>query len=283
MSKQEPTPNNFKTKAVAGVMKATQKVQDMELPIHLLIPNIATIVALCLGLSAVRFALLGKFDMSLLALFGAAFFDALDGKLARLLKAETQFGAQLDSLADFANFGIAPTFVLYIFAFQKDQGMGWTICLFFAICQSLRLARFNTQMHTKTRKLPANFFVGVPAPMGALVGLYPMILEFALPVHFTTFVHIFFFGCAGCLMISRIPTYSFKSVRVTRSMRLPILVLSILAIAALINATWITLSVLIALYIISIVFSWLHFRTMRVKGKKQSKQKFSWPSFLSKN
>ncbi|MDC0344704.1 phosphatidylcholine/phosphatidylserine synthase [Alphaproteobacteria bacterium] len=263
--------HTLKKKAVAKVKKATLKVQEMELPLHMLLPNLATIVALCMGLSAIRFSFQGRMHAAVLALLAAAFFDAVDGRLARLLKAESEFGAQFDSLSDFAAFGVAPAVILYISTLHALPKWGWTFCLFFSVCQAIRLARFNAHLQQAKRKLPANFFVGVPAPMGALIALYPTFIEFVTHSQLHPIVHMIGLLVAGCFTVSRIPTYSLKSIHITQGMRRPVLIGAGFTIAAVINATWPTLLFATTLYLISIPFSWIQFRSMRHSQK--------WPKF----
>ncbi len=150
-------------------------------PLRLLLPNIVTLLALCLGLTAIRFAMDGKIDWAVMAIAGAAVLDGLDGRIARALKGTSRFGAELDSLADFVNFGVAPALVLFVADLHAAKSFGWVAALMFAMACALRLARFNVMLDDPDQ--PAwrkTFFVGMPAPAGAVVGLLPIYLRFAL-------------------------------------------------------------------------------------------------------
>ena len=149
------------------------------LPIRTVIPNALTVLALCAGLTAIRFALEAKFEAAVAAIIVASVFDALDGRVARFLKGTTRFGAELDSLTDFVNFGVAPVIVLYLWSLGEIGGIGWIAVLGYAVCCALRLARFNVALEDPDKPAwSANFFVGVPAPAGALLVMLPLYLDF---------------------------------------------------------------------------------------------------------
>lgn len=237
-------------------------VRLQEFSLARLIPNIVTIGALCSGLSAIRFAMLERFDVAVIAILVAAFLDGLDGRLARLLKATSEFGAEMDSLSDFISFGVSPAVVLYMLSLNKWGGLGWSVSLFFAVCMAFRLARFNVMniVHkdeTATNGKPSPYFLGMPAPAGALTALLPLILNIALEDQF--FIHPSICACllifAGLIMISRLPTFSFKSMTIRRQWALPILVTAAIFITALINSPWETLSIIIILYLLTIPIS----------------------------
>ena len=169
-------------KKVSKFERSKERLQKLSFA-HLL-PNMATVIALCIGLSSIRFALLARYDYAIIAIIVAAFFDAMDGRLARLLGAASDFGAELDSLSDFISFGVAPAVVLYILTMNAWAGLGWTISLFFVVCCGLRLARFNTTLRASSIKedpvWAKKFFIGVPAPAGAMIALFPLILYQAI-------------------------------------------------------------------------------------------------------
>ena len=218
-----------------------------------LVPNAATIVALCIGLSSIRFALMGRYELAVVAILMAGIFDALDGRLARLLGVASDFGAELDSLSDFVSFGVAPAVVVYIASLGHWRGIGWAFSLIFAVCMALRLARFNIQsrLDKDDSPVPAGYFVGVPAPAAAWVGCLPLIVGFALELETplpTIFHSVFILGSA-ILMVSRVPTFSLKTVRVPRKMVGFILLLFGIFITALINALWETLALLGFVYL----------------------------------
>ncbi len=229
-----------------------------------LLPNAVTVLALCSGLSAVYFALAGHFGLSVAAVGTAALCDALDGRLARLLDASTRIGAELDSLADLVSFGVAPALVIYIWALD-GYGFGWAVALVFAVCMALRLARFNTLIDVEDDVPYAKeFFVGVPAPAAALVAGIPLYvtLEFG-PGWWSTpaLVGVWAVAVAG-LMVSRLPTVSFKTVRVPARFIAPLLVLVGLGTAVLVTAPFLGLAVVAAVYLALLPYTMYRHRWM---------------------
>jgi len=232
-----------------------------KLPLNTLAPNILTIIALCSGLTAIRFAMLGQFKFAVLAIATAAFFDMLDGRVARLLKGASKFGAELDSLSDFLSFGVAPAMVLYFWTLH-DLGAGgntgWLVVLAFAVCAALRLARFNTALDDDTKPVwTGSFFTGVPAPAGAGLSLLFLIINLELESSFfaSPYLNAIWMLCIGGLMISRVPTFSFKRVRVKREYVGVVLLVAGLLVAALVNQPWYTLAALELAYLASIPLS----------------------------
>lgn len=227
-----------------------------------MIPNLATVMAMCMGLTAIRFAFLHKFDLAAGAILIAAVLDALDGRLARLLGASSEFGAELDSLSDFVSFGVAPSIVMYFFSLHYWQGIGWSVCLFFAVCTGLRLARFNISSRNPEKPSWSHkFFTGVPAPAGALIGLFPLILYHSLDSRWPAapWLSAPFLIASGILMISVIPTFSFKTAHISPPFVLPLLVVMGLAISFLLSAPWETLTVMILIYLILIPVGFFFF------------------------
>lgn len=224
-----------------------------------IVPNIMTMAALCAGLTAVRYALDGRWRSAVVAILVAAVLDALDGRVARLLSGSTKFGAELDSLADFISFGVAPALVLYLWTMRAAGDIGWALVLLYAVCCALRLARFNTmQPETGQAMPPSSFFVGVPAPAAAAIVMVPMAISFQqnLPRFFNEpAVCGVVLVSVSLLMVSRIPTYSFKRLRVPHRLVLPILLLAGVFLVSLVTVFWATLTVLGMLYLISIPFS----------------------------
>ncbi len=213
------------------------------LPIRTVIPNALTVLALCAGLTAIRFGLEGRFEASVVAIIVASVFDALDGRVARFLKGTSRFGAELDSLTDFVNFGVAPVIVLYLWSLSAIGGIGWIAVLAYAVCCALRLARFNVALEDPDKPAwSANYFVGVPAPAGALLVMLPLYLDFiGLPVLRDLPLLVAVLCCAvAFLMVSRVPTFSGKrmSLRIDREMVLPILVLVGVVAAVVMNYPW---------------------------------------------
>ncbi len=217
-------------------------------PLRMVLPNMVTLLALCSGLTAVRLALDDRLELAMLAILLAAFLDAIDGRLARLLKGTSRFGAELDSLTDFVNFGVGPALILYQSSLSEIGNLGWIASLLYAICAGLRLARFNAALDTEGPDHSADFFIGVPAPAGALLALLPM--YFALlggdwltgsPVLVAAYI-----VAIGLLMVSSLPTFSGKRLgaRLPKDSVLPLMVAGVAGVALLAAFTW---HVLIAL------------------------------------
>lgn len=209
-------------------------------PFRMIAPNMITLMALCLGLTAIRLAFEGKFEPAVIAIVAAAFLDGIDGRVARLLKGTSRFGAELDSLADFVNFGCAPALILYSFALKDLRSVGWIVALVFAIAMALRLARFNAMLDDPNR--PAwkkDFFVGMPAPAGALTVMLPLYLHFlGLSLdRWAAPVVLGYMLCIALLVVSTVPTFSGKTMgkRVPREWVLPIFLVVVVAFGLLIN------------------------------------------------
>jgi CDP-diacylglycerol--serine O-phosphatidyltransferase len=224
------------------------------LPFNRLLPNILTVLALCAGLTSIRFALQERWQTAVICILLAALLDALDGRIARRFGGATKFGAELDSLADFVSFGVAPAVSLYLWSLNRFGGFGWVIALVFAVCAALRLARFNSRLGaTDLPSWAPNFFTGVPAPAAAASALLPMMLSFELGDGFRhPFVVMIAAVGVAILMISRLPTYSFKQFRVPHRYVLPMLLAVGLIAALVMTVTWITLSVVVLIYLATI-------------------------------
>jgi CDP-diacylglycerol--serine O-phosphatidyltransferase len=228
----------------------------------MLAPNILTILALCSGLTAVRFALLEQWKFAVVAVAIAALFDMLDGRVARLLKGASKFGAELDSLSDFVSFGVAPAMVLNFWTLQDLGGghgsTGWLCVLAFAVCTALRLARFNTALDdTDKPQWTGSFFTGIPSPAGAGLSLLFLIVNLELDSDFlrSPALNALWLLLIGGLMISRLPTFSFKRVRVKREhVGLVLLGVGILA-AGMLSQPWYTLAAIELAYLGSIPFA----------------------------
>ena len=229
------------------------------LHINRMIPNVLTLLALAAGLSALRFALQEKWELSVYAILVAAILDGLDGRIARILKGASRFGAELDSLSDFLCFGVAPALTLYLWALVDAGRIGWALVLLLCICCALRLARFNTT-DTDEDEGPAwsrNFFVGMPSPAGAGLALFPLVLWFQTEAEFLRHPLIVgsFMLAASLLLVSRVRTFTFKKIRVAQSWVLPAMLGIGLYLALLFSEPWITLTLTLAAYIASIPFS----------------------------
>lgn len=251
----------------------TKKI--VELPISRLFPNIVTIIAICFGFTSVRYALNEQWDVSVSFIVIAGFLDVIDGRLARFLKATSNFGAQLDSLADFVNFGIAPALTLYLWVLNQIEikGLGWVFSLTYVICTSIRLARFNSDAIEEGKPEWKNgFFVGIPSPAGAGLAILPMMLSFETDV--MRFLNPYFVGIylvvIGIMMASRIPTFATKRL-VIRKENIPlVLVLAGLIIASITIKPWVFLPLFGIIYIISIAFSISYYKKLQSKNKNIS-------------
>ncbi len=220
-----------------------------------LIPNAITVGALCAGLSGIRFAMDGRWEWAVTAIVIAAILDGLDGRMARLLNGTSKFGAELDSLSDFVAFGVAPAMIVYLWVLNAWGAFGWTICLAFAVCMALRLARFNTMLaDPNPPKWQGHFFVGVPAPAGAGLALLPLMIHFQVGDGWfdNPFVGAGTMAFVAFLMVSRIPTFSAKKIHLPRGWMVPALVAVGLIFAGLINAPWATLVALGLAYLAAI-------------------------------
>ena len=239
------------------------------LAIHRLIPNILTVLALCCGVTAIRFAAQGRLETAVLFIVLAAIFDGLDGRMARLLKSTSAIGAELDSLSDFVSFGVAPAMALYYWSLQSLGGIGWGIALVYAICCGYRLARFNIKSGV-TSDVPSythNYFTGVPAPGGAGLVMIPMMLSFGSGTdfsHYTPLIGAWSLG-VGFLMASTLPTFSIKRFKVPQRYVLPTLLVVGLTMASMISDPWLTLSTVGVIYLASICFSiWSYHRLQKM-------------------
>lgn len=270
--------------------RATAKLQELsqELSFIRMIPNLATVAALCTGLSSIRFAMLERFEWAVVAILIAAFLDGIDGRIARLLKATSDFGAELDSLSDFICFGVGPAVVIYMLTLNELGGFGWGVTLFYSVCMGLRLARFNAmtiqQQREKTddqdekmKQSPImiagknKFFVGTPAPAAAFIALFPLMIYLAFDIDWilNPVVYTFFMILSAVLMVSRIPTYSFKSLKIPRSWVVPSLVVAALLMAMVISAPWVLACAIVLAYLITIPFSIMAFRKLKALEKQE--------------
>ncbi len=235
------------------------------IPVRRLAPNLVTLLAMCAGLTGIRMAFENRYALALAAIVFAAILDGIDGRLARFLKGTSRFGAELDSLSDFVNFGVAPALILYFWGLHELKSAGWIAAMVFAICAGLRLARFNVMAEEPDRPVwTNNFFVGMPAPAGAITVLLP-IYAVLLGIPRSTFLiwlTLFYTLGIAWLMVSRLPVYSGKRVgkRVPPEMVPPLIVVVVLSIALLIAYPWIVLTAGTLAYLVSLPFGWLSYR-----------------------
>lgn len=242
-------------------------------PLSRLFPNMVTIAGLCCGLSAVRFALDGKFETAVALIVAAMVIDGMDGRIARFLNSTSVFGAHLDSLSDFVCFGVSPLLVLYRWKLEILTGIGWAVVLFFAVCCALRLARFNTNLaEEKTEPWQKKFFVGVPAPAGAMLALMPLVASFAIeaPLFGSPQLCAVWVVIVAVLMASRIPTFAAKKLIIRHEWVLPIMLAGGFAIVLIIIAPWVMLNVVGIGYCFLIPVSVLHYRKLAKQNRSVS-------------
>jgi CDP-diacylglycerol---serine O-phosphatidyltransferase len=243
------------------------------IPVRTLVPNIITLLALCAGLTAIRMAFENRYVLALAAIVFAAFLDGIDGRLARFLKGTSRFGAELDSLADFVNFGVAPALILYFWGLHDLKSAGWIAAMVFAICAALRLARFNVMVDDPDKPAWAsNFFVGIPAPAGAITVLLPIYVALlGLPrSEWLSWLTLVYTLVIASLMVSRLPVFSGKRVgtRVPPEMVGPAVVVAVLFIALLIAYPWIILTAGTLAYLGALPFGYLSYRRYERRSRE---------------
>ena len=243
-------------------------------PLIHLVPNAFTVASICFGLSAIRYGLDGRYQTAVIMIILAAIFDGLDGRSARLLKITSKLGAELDSLADFLSFGVAPAFLIYLWTLNEAKGLGWAVALFYVICAALRLARFNSELEDPDRPpWMTRFFTGMPAPAAAGVVIIPMMLTFALG---QTWPQIWWLNAlvmvfVALMMVSTVPTFSIKmmTTRVKPHFMLPTLVGIGAIITALVNVPWWTLLTVAFIYLVSLPISILTARNLAAQAESK--------------
>ena len=233
------------------------------IPVRMLVPNVITLLAICAGLTAIRLSTEGHMELAVAAIVFAAVLDGIDGRVARMIKGQSKFGAELDSLADFVNFGVAPGLILYFWQLHELGNGGWIAAMVFAISGGLRLARFNATMDDPNKPpFAVNYFTGVPAPAGAIIALLPVYLGFlGVPKPPATLTALYTLLIAF-LMVSRLPVFSGKTIRmrVPPEMVLPVFVSVIFFIALLVGYPWHILSAGSVLYLLSLPAGWKSYR-----------------------
>jgi CDP-diacylglycerol---serine O-phosphatidyltransferase len=240
------------------------------IPVRTLLPNLITLLALCAGLTAIRLAVEDKLEWAVAAIVFAALLDGIDGRIARMLKGASRFGAELDSLADFVNFGVAPALMLYFWTLHELKSAGWIAGMVFAICTGLRLARFNVMIEDPDKPAwAANFFTGIPAPAGAITVLLPIYVYFlGMPrLSFTAPVTLVYTLAIAFLMVSRLPVFSGKRVgkRVAPEMVLPVCVAVVLFFALLVAYPWVVLTIGTIAFLASLPLGWMSYREYQRK------------------
>ena len=231
-----------------------------------ILPNILTIAGVCLGISSIKFSLDLNFNMAVIFITLAAILDALDGRIARLIKGTSEFGKELDSLTDFVSFGIAPAFILYFWELNNYGKLGWAITLIYSVCCVLRLARFNLTKIETSEEWKNNFFEGIPSPAGGVLVLMPLILSISefefLNFNYQIIVPIMFI-IVSILLISKIPTYSFKRIAVPRSASIFLLFGIILFFGLLLVYTFNVIALSAAIYLLLLPVSFIHYQKIK--------------------
>ncbi|MBL4800353.1 MAG: phosphatidylcholine/phosphatidylserine synthase [Emcibacter sp.] len=243
-------------------------------PIRSLVPNSITVLAICAGMSAMRFAILGRWEGAVLAVLVAGVLDGLDGRIARLLKGTSKFGAELDSLSDIVSFGVAPAVIMYSWVLKDVKGIGWLLALIFTTAMALRLARFNTMSADETINAEErqDYFSGIPAPASAALALWPMILYFLTDMEFfrNPVFCIVYMGVIAGLTVSNVPTFSFKKMSIKREYVLFYLLGIAIFATMLVTNIWATMSVVGLVYIITIPMAGVYHRRKFGKPSRPS-------------
>ncbi len=241
--------------------------RQRHVPIRMLVPNLITLMGLSAGLTAIRMGIEHRYELAIAAILIAAVLDALDGRVARMMKATSKFGAELDSLADFVNFGVAPAIIIFTWALDDLRSIGWIAVLIYALCAALRLARFNVALEDEDAPgWSKNFFSGMPAPAAAIIVLLPLYFSFlGVPgvdvLKPLILLHVLF---VALMMVSRVPTFSGKLIgaRIDREYVLPLLVVSVILAALLFTYNWAMLILGSLAYLAVIPYSYMRYRSL---------------------
>jgi len=238
---------------------------------RVILPNMFTLIGVCIGLSSIKFAFDGNFTLSVIAIIVAAIIDGLDGRIARLIQGTSKVGKELDSLTDVISFGVAPAFIMYFWKLNELGRVGWLICLIYVICVALRLARFNVNSGQEP-SWRDNFFEGVPSPSGGVIVLMPLIYSLSdiqiLKVNYELLVPILFV-VVSILLISKVPTYALKKISVPRNMTIFLLLGVVLYFGLLLIYTFNAIVISGLIYFIIIPISYIHFNNLNKKFKGQ--------------
>ena len=251
------------------------KLQDKNIKLvsnkktRVILPNILTLVGVCIGLTSIKFAFDGKFELSIIAVIVAAIIDGLDGRIARLIKGTSKVGKELDSLTDVISFGVAPAFIMYFWALSETGRVGWLISLIYVVCVALRLARFNVSSNEES-SWKDNFFEGIPSPAGGILVLMPLILSISefkfLNLNYQLVVPIMFIF-VSILLISKIPTYSFKRIVVPRSASIFLLFGIILYFGLILVYTFNAIIISGVIYLLMVPISSMHYLMIKKNAK----------------
>ena len=232
---------------------------------RVILPNMLTLIGVCIGLTSIRFALDGKFEFAIIAIIFAALIDGLDGRIARLIKGTSKVGKELDSLTDMISFGVAPAFIMYFWKLNTLGRFGWLVCLIYVICVALRLARFNVNSNQEP-SWRDNFFEGVPSPAGGILVLTPLIVSVTnfdyMPLNYDILVPIFFI-ITSLLLISKIPSYSFKKIIIQRKTTIFFLFGIVLFFGLLLIYPFNVIAISSIIYLLMLPISFFHFQKLK--------------------
>ena len=232
---------------------------------RVILPNMLTLIGVCIGLSSIRFALDGKFEFAIIAIIFAALIDGLDGRIARLIKGTSKVGKELDSLTDMISFGVAPAFIMYFWKLNTLGRFGWLLCLVYVICVALRLARFNINSNQEP-SWRDNFFEGVPSPAGGILVLTPLIISLSgfnlFQLNYELIVPTFFI-LTSLLLISKFPTYSFKKIVIPRRTTIFLLFGIVLFFGLLLIYTFNVIAISAVIYVFLLPVSFFHFQKIK--------------------
>ena len=241
---------------------------------RMLLPNMLTLIGVCIGLTSIRFALDGRFELAIIAIMFAALIDGLDGRIARLIKGTSKVGKELDSLTDMISFGVAPAFIMYFWKLNTLGRFGWLLCLVFVICVALRLARFNINSNQEP-SWRDNFFEGVPSPAGGILVLTPLIISLSgfdfFQLNYDIIVPIFFVT-TSFLLISKFPSYSFKKIVIRRRTTIFLLFGIVLFFGLLLIYTFNVIAISAIIYLLLLPISYVHYQKIKNKYEKDKIQ-----------
>ena len=241
---------------------------------RMILPNMLTLIGVCIGLTSIRFALDGRFEFAIIAIIFAALIDGLDGRIARLIKGTSKVGKELDSLTDMISFGVAPAFIMYFWKLNSLGRFGWLLCLVFVICVALRLARFNINSNQEP-SWKDNFFEGVPSPAGGILVLTPLIISLSgfdfIELNYNLIVPIFFV-ITSFLLISKFPSYSFKKIVIPRKTTIFLLFGIVLFFGLLLIYTFNVITISALVYLILLPISYFHFQKIKKKHENDKIQ-----------
>ena len=242
--------------------KNNLKVISEKKNVRMILPNMLTLIGVCIGLTSIRFSFNGQFDLAIIAIIFAALIDGLDGRIARLIKGTSKVGKELDSLTDMISFGVAPAFIMYFWSLSALGRFGWLLCLIYVICVALRLARFNVNSN-EDPSWKDNFFEGVPSPAGGILVLTPLIISLSgfdyIKLNFDLIVP-FFFIMTSFLLISKFPTYSLKKIVIPRKATIFLLFGIVLFFGLLLVYTFNVIAITSLIYLCLIPISYFHYQ-----------------------